>query len=587
MRRHGVGLFVLLGRAQRTRMRCIALLVALALLSPAVFSGFAADDYILLYELDHRSHSEWAGRAPFDLFRWIDPAHALRLRDGAGLPWWTYEGSVFACLRPITSALHTLDQTLAPNNALWAHAHNVLWFAVLVTLCWRAYRQLIDVAWVAALASVMFALDAAHGASVGWIANRNALIGASFAITSLLCHHARRRGGAIAWALGAWACLTLSLLSSELAVGILGYLLAYELFVSHDRVGTRVRHLVPYGLILAAWAWARAAGGYGAYRLFTYVDPLREPWTFLRTLPERMAVLMASQSTRLTADLAETVPAALRPVCLGAAGLACAVTVWFVWPSLRAHRVTRFFGLGALLSAVPMAGTLPSDRLMTLIGFGALPVLAHAMYMALQRDTVGSASRRVSLRTGWAAVLSVLHLLVSPLSLPVTALLPAFLDRTLHAVEMSLPASATLGDKTAVITGVPDTIVMSYLPVMLAEHGATRPRRTYWFVSTKQHVQLQRRAANVMRVIPEHGFYDEPSEVRSPHEPLHVGDHVVLSDMTVEVVKLTPDGRPAVCDFVFHESLDSSKYVWLTWRHDHLEGWPVPGIGQSAVVSMS
>jgi hypothetical protein len=582
-----VSLFTRLGKLQHAGVRPAVLLLALVLIAPALFSGFAEDDYILLYELREHADSEWAGSPPFDLFKWMDPAHALRLRDGAGLPWWTYEQSVFACLRPVASLTHTLDQQLAPNNAFWAHLHSLLWFTLLVTLCWRAYQLLLDIPWVVALASTMFALDAAHGSTVGWIANRNALIGATLAVAALLCHHVRCSKGSRVFVLGAWCCFALGLLSSELALGALGYLISYEIFFDRARLITRWRKLAPYGLIVLVWGIARHVGGYGSYRLYTYVDPLHEPWAFLRTLPERLVILVASQATHLSSDLSYSVSPTVRPWYLGAALLCCAVTCWFVWPSLRASRGVRFFAAGALLSALPLAATLPSDRLLTLIGFGVFAVLAHAIYLALRDVRARLRWRSLPLRARWASVSCVLHLLIAPLCLPVAALMPAFVDRALQSVAEGLPSEPAIRDKTVIVTSVPDTLLMDYLPVMRSGQNVPRPRRQYWFVSTHRAVRLERRATNVMRVIPERGFYDEAAEARSPEVPLRVGDRVELSDMTVEVVALTSDGRPAICDFVFREPLDSSKYVWRTWRHDHLEAWQLPGVGQSATVSAS
>ena len=464
--------------------------------------------------------------------------------------------------------------------------HNLVWFALLIAVCWRAYKLLLDPPLGAALASVMFALDAAHGATVGWISNRNALIGATLAIAALLFHHWGASSRSRTQLAAAAILFSLGLLASELALGAFGYLIAYEVCLSRQPLRARGARLAPYAMLLVAWGFVRKLGGYGAFAIYTYVDPLREPAKFLRTLPERSLLLIASQSLRLVSDLKTSLPVEARPVYLLVAFVGCGLVLWFAWPSLRRSASARFFGLGALLSAVPIAATLPADRLMTLLGFGVLGLLAHAIATAIEQVRLEQ-DRAFEPRPRCASALCALHLVVAPLCLPLTALLPAMTDRALQTVEQSFPDDQPLRDKTLIVTAVPESFSMSYLPVMRSEHQKQGPSKQYWLASTHHDVHLERRATNVLRVSPERGFYDNTSEARAREAPLHVGDRIELRDMTVVVVSLTSDGRPAVCDFVFREALESNHYVWVTWHDGHLAPWPVIAVGDSTVVSLS
>ena len=76
-------------------------------------------------------------------------------------------------------------------------------------------------------------------------------------------------------------------------------------------------------------------------------------------------------------------PAALQPLALFGAIAACAAFAWFAWPALRARRSMRFWAGGAALSLLPLAASVPGDRLLTLVGVGVMPVLAQAMLDAL------------------------------------------------------------------------------------------------------------------------------------------------------------------------------------------------------------
>jgi hypothetical protein len=76
------------------------------------------------------------------------------------------------------------------------------------------------------------------------------------------------------------------------------------------------------------------------------------------------------------------------------------------------------------------------------------------------------------------------------------------------------------------------------------------------------------------------GFFDRRWESRSPRLPFRQGDRVQLSEMTIEVVAVTDDGRPSVCDFLFAHPLESSRYLWLIWRAGHLEAFSPPQTGK-------
>src|SRR5262249_39052781 len=85
---------------------------------------------------------------------------------------------------------------------------------------------------------------------------------------------------------------------------------------------------------------------------------------------------------------------------------------------------------------------------------------------------------------------------------------------------------------------------------------------------------------NHLRVTAKRGFFDHWEE-RSARIPLHRGDRVGLSEMTITVLNVSPDGKPTVCDFEFAHPLESPSYVWLTWQGDGLRALHVPKDGES------
>jgi hypothetical protein len=573
-----------LGKLSTRRARVIAVVLALLLVAPSIATGFAFDDYILLDELAQRGDHTWPGSAPFDLFRWLDPAHVHRMADGQGLAFWTFERTTNAYLRPVTSLSHTLDGLLWPRSAPAMHLHSVLWFGLLLALVGLLYAELIEDRWIVGVASAMFALDSAHGVAVGWIANRNAMVGGAFGAAALLFHRRWRRGRGARYGVLAFACAAGSVFSAELAVGVFGYLFAYALCYERD-LRARVQSLAPYALLLACFVAARRLGHYGVYGLGAYVDPMREPLAFLAKLPVRVLVLLSSQVARLNADAYELASASLRPIYFGAGLVACGGFVFCAWPSVRARRELRFFAAGALLSALPLAAGAPSDRLLTFVGCGVMPVIAAAL-----RDVLAVASERLApldrVRRGGVIALAFVHLAIDPLLLPVFALSPAANERAIEALDDSLPGDATLRARTVIVTEVPDSVLLTYLPAMRTFKGESPIGKLYWLVGNATPVRFERRSSQVLRVTTRAGFFSDAWEERAARLPFHAGERVELSEMSVTIVDVTRDGRPLVCDFTFNRPLEASQYVWLRYDGQRLRPTrPPPEVGGAGVAT--
>jgi hypothetical protein len=562
------------------------IVVAVLFVLPTLFGGFSLDDYVILYQMDGPRDGEWSGSAPFDLFRWMKPAHNHRLIDGNGMPWWTYEHAKLAFLRPVSSWTHAFDDAVFGTHAIGSHLHSLVWFALLIGFAMKAYDELIENRWVVGVASAMFALDSAHGSAVGWISNRNTAIAAVFGIAALLCHHRRRHGASQLTAITGWVCFALSLLSGESAVGVFGYLVAYALTYEPKPLAERIRSIAPHVLIIGAWAVLRAVLGYGSFGLGAYVDPIHEPLEFLRVLPERFSVLLSSQLSRVGSDLYDLMPSRFRPMQLAWAVLMCIVFAWFMAPTLRRERTLRFWTLGCVFSILPLTATVPNDRLLTLVGFGMLPSLAFAMNDALRAvPELAEARDTAKSRVLCASALLFVHLVVDPLLLPMAAMSPSLVGRWAASADAALPQAPAIREKTLIVAAVPDSVLLSYLPVMRSLENRPRPDKLYWLAATPSAASFERRAPNVLRVSSSSGLFDHRSEMRSPGLAFHKGERVQLSQMTVEVIQLSPDGRPTVCDFVFSEPLESSRFVWRVWDSGQVRDFHPPALGESVHIT--
>jgi hypothetical protein len=133
---------------------------------------------------------------------------------------------------------------------------------------------------------------------------------------------------------------------------------------------------------------------------------------------------------------------------------------------------------------------------------------------------------------------------------------------------------------------VPESGILSYVPVQRSVNNKPRPESLYNLAASAAPTRLERHG-NTLRVSVPDGFFDRRWEARSPRMPLHRGERIALREMTIEIVEVTPDGRPLVCDFHFARPLESTHYLWRTWRNDKLVPLALPRDGESMVLRTS
>lgn len=161
--------------------------IALLLTSASLWGGLAADDYMQAVVLRGLSLPH-AMRGPFDIFRFADgdPKTSAALMDIGQFPWTANSHTQFAFLRPLAAATHVLDYALWPRSPALMHAQSLVWFAVALCAVAAVYRRFIQPHWVAVLAFLLYAVDDTHGPTVGWLANRNAIIALALSLPVLL-----------------------------------------------------------------------------------------------------------------------------------------------------------------------------------------------------------------------------------------------------------------------------------------------------------------------------------------------------------------------------------------------------------------
>lgn len=528
-----------------------------------------------------------------------DASRSQYLIDAGLAPWWADPAIVVSFFRPLSSATHALDYVLWPSHPWLMHAQSVAWYAALVALCAWLYGRILgggSRTWIAGLASLLFALDFNHGITVGWLANRNAVVAAVFAVAAVATHDVAARGrashsgreGGLPWTLLSAACLALALAAGESGISTVGYLAAYAVFFDTRAWRSKRRSLALHLVVVIGWAVLYRAGGYGVRGSGMYVEALRYPMHFVGDVLVHLPIQLACELGAPSPDLYMFVPVPFKIAIFVAA------LVFLVWAApallrlLRADRAARFFAAGAVLATLPPCMTFPTSRTMTLpsVGLVAIAALIGAGVFE-SAGWVPSAGKRwhrwVRVYALWACGA---RLLLSPLALEINLHQLVNLNRIVARMGADLPVSPEAAKSRVILMNAPDTVFAPYLVLGRRAAGEEVPARILTMAGGARTVELSRMDEQTVRVGAEGGFYRAGTETvtRRVDSPMPNGTKVTLPDVTIEVTATTPDGVASEALFRFAVSADAATFVWARWEGPNLSITHPPKIGDSITI---
>ena len=578
---------IVASRSALSGQHAMAILIALTLVMslPILWLHLDSDDYFQVLSLEHQPGIQGVAREPWDLYAYAKSRGVnLALREEGVWPWWANVDVLVAFFRPLSSLTRWLDHVLWPRNVPLMQFHSLLWFGLLLGVVARVYRALVPSAWVASLALLLFAFDEGRVGAVGWLCNRNALVSLVFGFAALAAHHRTRAGERVfGWHGPVW--LALGLLGGETALQVAGYLFAYAVCLDRGRPRERALSLLPYAVVLLLWALLYAALGYGARGSGFYIDPLRSPGTYLGILPERLSIYALALFSGVSSDWFNLLPLfgmSPRPYLLPLAALWTLLMVLALTPLFRVDRHVRFWTVGALLATLPACAVSPSDRMLTGSALGGMAALA-SFFGALADKTYPRPTRWLRVFAVALVMLNVLYpLAVRP------KLIDMFddFDYLLARADASVPKTAELSHQTLVLLNPPFDTFGIFFPLYRAWHGTPRPQRFRWLSTGVSDLVVTRLDERSLKVAPRAGFLANSSQLvlRSLDDPMRIGERVVLSDMSIEVVALTDDARPAEIVVRFDHTLESATYRWMHWgKHGYLP-FVLPAVGQSVLI---
>lgn len=498
------------------------------------------------------------------------------LRDLGVLPWWTPEDFSVRFLRPLSSLTHAADFWLWPRAAWLMHAQNLAWYLAVVALAAILYRRLLRTPWVAGLAIVLLAIDDAGGAAASWIASRNVLISTFFGLLSVIAHDRWRRDGYKPGAVLAPLLLAVGLLGAEAAACAGGYLLAHALCFERGKLGKRLTVIVPYAVVGLVWQLYYRAAGYGAVGSGFYRNVADDPVGFGLAALQNSLILGLTQHALPSVSPLAMVPGDPYPVAALAAGVVLVLGAWLIAPLLRARATARFFGLGMLLSALPVGATLPTERLLLMVSVGGFGLVA-CFFQALSEGRL--AGRATKALAGFCLFL---HVVLAPIGKPLQGLGMAMIDRAAQRVVAATPREPDVAQRTLVVVDVPLDIVMIYPGGILAEQGRPAPGRARTLFAGQARAELERVDERCLVLRPEGGWLASPLDrfTWDPNRPFRAGQAIRLEGLDVEILQVTKDGRPLEARFCFATPLQDPALLWRRWQDAWVVPFTVPPIGE-------
>ncbi len=553
---------------------------------PSLKAGWLVDDYHhKLLMSDYEGVIKFL-ESPLDMFNFLDgdPERTAKGIDYGVLPWWTHDKIKGAFLRPLASISHWFDYLAWPDSPLLMHAHNIFLYGILAMLVSFLYRRFATVGWAAGLAAILYVVDDARGTTVGWLANRNAILAALFGVLTLIVYDRWRRGGWRAGIVLGPVLLVLSLLSAEAGIATCAYLGAYALCIDKDRFTRRFAALVPYAAVVIVWRVLWTYLGYGVAHMGCYTDPLREPLHYITMIIKNGPLLLQGAVAVPPADVGLIISSGMWKILWRGALVFLVLSALLLIPLFKQKRTARFWATGMLLSVLPICAAFTSDRLLPFVSIGSMGLIAE--FIAFVFTKAHGGVRQLFWRipaTLLAILLVFIHLFLSPPMLILRVARPmgpkAFVDSLKY---MSFDES--IEEQDLVVVNPPSTfLALTCLPAWASE-GKPLPAHMR-ILSSSQYapVKVHRINERTITVSPRGGYLVTILDrlFRDDQDPFSVGEKIKLTDMTVEVIELTDNGRPAKAAFTFSVDLEDESLRWLQYKEGEYVPFNPPAVGES------
>jgi hypothetical protein len=462
------------------------------------------------------------------------------------------------------------------------HVHSIAWYLLAITVLASLYRRVLPGS-AGGLALILFALDEAHGLPVGWVANRNAVVAATFGLLALSLHVKARTEKHLPSAILAPFALIAALLSGETSLGAAVYLGAFEIAGVTDRWVVRARAIAPYVVLALIYIGVQKSLGYGTHGSGVYIDPRDAPLDWVAVAIPRSIALAGGVLFNTPIDAWALAPQVIPAIVLSSVVLLALFALFAkaMWPELRDdERLTfRWLTLGSVLSVIPLSSTFPASRLLLLPGVGSFGALSLLL--------VG-ATRKVDLSRGWRSMSTAMLVIHGVLTVPAWMLIMPTMfslkfaeDRAAREMEIGSPPP-----QVVVTLFTPEPFSAMYLNWTRITLGLPVPERTMLVSMAPFDHQIRRIDDRTLDVrVVDGAMLGTTFEllVREAKNPFRVGDRRRAGEIWVEVTEVV-SGHPSRIKVEFPVPLEDPSMRILVWRDRGLRQFEPPPIGDEVLL---
>ncbi len=565
-----------------SKKQFFSVLLVILVSLPTLVCGFYNDDWI------HRAARQGLlphlNRDAFSLYQFVGAGEAKQLIESASLPWWTDPELKFQLFRPLGSVLVVLDHHWF--GPLGSHVHSMLWFLLVVWLVRRIHLRLLPVR-QANWATLIYALAGAHALVLAWTAGKHLLMGAAFGLAALLAQLNWRKQGF--WRpLTVMALLAVGLCASEVTLGAVPYILAYEWLRTELRSRERLYRALPALAVSVMYLLWYAMAGMGTQGVGSYASPFSDPLGFLYAVASRAPLLVSELIFAFPAGLAHfnSSLAWILPL-LGWIGLCFSAWLVRVWQRRDPTAgQLHWLWLGGLGSLVPVCGTIVDGRVLALPMLASSTLLGGSLVAGLfnQRNW-GSQPRQRAFSGGMFVGLAAVHLVFAP----ALRLGTGEHFRQLAKAQSEIPVRASMDctqhSQVIVVNGADPSISMYGRPLFALSTGVQRP----WHVLTMAMNDLRLTVLDAnqfeLQVLGERRTNVMERIFRSEASPLLPGSTVRVLQLTATVLEQS-QGLPTHVRFETQLPLSDPGYCFVRWvegETGYLESFALPEHGDVVI----
>ena len=558
--------------------RVIPAIVALGLLValPSLWVGFYQDDYNLIAALRR------GVRPCYDLFRFAtgNPRSNAALVGSGDYPFWIAQDFKLHLIRPLSSIVLSIDNAVFGNHPLGYHLDTLAWYAALLVGVSMLFRRVLPPA-PATLSLLVFALRASHTLSFAWISARHVLVAAVPSVFALLAYVRAVRDGSTRALVLATCLLVLGLAGSEVALGIVPFMIAFYLVEVPAKGASRraLASIAPVVLVTAAYLAAYAALGGGAHAALGYRDPIADTDSFIDSALRRIPVYLGDALLGIPAEVgAGFSPFESLGIALFAASLCALVFRAMSRESREQTRALAWLVPAAVLALGPGLATLWSHALVIAdLGYSAL--IGTLLVAAIDGMRRGPELMKQVAFAAATLVLGVCHVIVPPiLTLRSTA---TTARRSEISTTMAMSAELAPPAKTVLLVGAPDVITYFYARDVLETLAPERLACWSALVPSNGPYRLTRTGVKSLLLEEmEPARNNRYASFFAASRSFSVNDEVEQCGARIRI-RGVRSGTPTTLQIETDDSLDDARFELLGMKDFRLRRVRMPAVGES------